>query len=538
MSYIIFIFSVANFEGINTPVGAPPTYNPTMTSLYVRSPLELSALHASIRSYDEITSPASQANSGYKYLFMIFATIGLVVAGVQASTQGNPKPILSCILINLVIYFCFIRIPAVNSEVDLNCYSEVDTWGAYWSQLGSQQSNANVAVPFGLFLNIVGGITKITSDFADRFGENLTGVSYRAFPYLMGDGINALLEEDYGEADWVDRVDRYVKGCVAPAIEKAYTDNQSLPVFDLEDVVVLSRDIKIVDPTTKEVLDCSSYYNTLKSQMDQDLVDMYQELEAKASGPTQGSVRETIIKQFGAAGFLKGHPQPELADVTDVVSGITMSKLMGNVLSKFTQSAEHTSGGSRSKAYRFFSKIFGSFAEWGTSFFGGLAGDVAWRAFPYISAFAITLFFLGLPIVILFSLIPGGRMILLNYLRGLVWVFSWLPFTVAANGLINSFTRINTVNHLMAGMTQGVVDLGTLQRLSVTSSIAQGLGSLFVIIIPFLSYAIIARGSFGGMAQGISTVTGAMVASGAQVTNAAVGTASTTLSSLAKKKGK
>jgi len=534
MLYIIFIFSVDKFEGINTPVGAPPTYNPTMTSLYVRSPLELSALHASIRSYDEITSPASQANSGYKYLFMIFATIGLVVAGVQASTQGNPKPILSCILINLVIYFCFIRIPAVNSEVDLNCYSEVDTWGAYWSHYG-EESRANVAVPFGLFLNIVGGITKITSDFADRFGENLTGVSYRAFPYLMGDGIKALLEEDYGEAEWVDRVDRYVKGCVAPAIEKAYTENQNLPVFDLEDVVVLSRDIKIVDPTTKEVLDCSAYYNTLKSQMDQDLVDMYQELEAKASGPTPGSVRETIIKQFGAAGFLMGNPEPEVADVTDVVSGITMSKLMGNVLAKFTQSAEHTSGGSRSKAYRFFSKIFGSFAEWGTSFFGGLAGDAAWRAFPYISAFAISLFFLGLPIVLLFSLIPGGRMILLNYLRGLVWVFSWLPFTVAANGLINSFTRINTVNHLMAGMTQGVVDLGTLQRLSVTSSIAQGLGSIFVIVIPFLSYAIIARGSFGEMVQGISTATGAMIVSGTKVTNMATGAAGSLIGSVSKK---
>ena len=381
----------------------------------------------------------------------------------------------------------------------------------------------------------MGGITKVTSDFADRFGENLTGVSYRAFPYLMGDGIKALLEEDYGEAEWVDRVDRYVKGCVAPAIEKAYTENQNLPVFDLEDVVVLSRDIKIVDPTTKEVLDCSAYYNNLRENMNTSLEVMYRDLEARASGPATGSVRETIIKQFGGAQFLMREPQPELADVTDVVSGITMSKLMGNVLAKFTQSAEHTSGGSRSKAYRFFSKIFGSFAEWGTSFFGGLAGDVAWRAFPYISAFAITLFFLGLPIVILFSLVPGGRMIILNYLRGLVWVFSWLPFTVAANGLINSFTRINTVNHLMAGMTQGVVDLGTLQRLSVTSSIAQGLGSIFVIVIPFLSYAIIARGSFGGMVQGITTATGSMIASGARVTNMATGTAGSLISSVSKK---
>lgn len=535
MVYIVFLFSLSNYGGINTPAGAPPTYNPTITSLYVRSPLELSALHASLRSYDEITSPSSQSDSGYKYLFMIFATIGLVVAGFEASTQGHPKPIFKCILINLLLYFCFIRIPGVNSEIDLNCYSEVDTWGAYWSAPNSQQSQANVAIPFGLFLNVVGGITKITSNFADQFGENLTGVSYRAFPYLMGDAIKSLLEENYGEAEFVDRVDRYVKGCVAPAIEKAYTENQNLPVFDLEDVVELSRDIKIVDPTTEEVLDCSAYYNNLKENMNTSLEVMYRDLEAKASGPSEGSVRETVIKEFGASQFLMDKATPEVADVTDVVSGITMSKLIGGALAKFTNFAEHSSGETRSKAYRFFSKFFGSMSEWGTSFFGGIASDAVWRAFPYISAFAVCLYFLGLPIVLLFALIPGGRMIILNYLRGLVWVFSWLPFTVAANGLINSFTRINTVNHLMAGMTHGVVDLGTLQRLSVTGSIAAGMGSIFVLIIPFLSYAIIARGSFGGMVQGITTATGAMVASGARATNMATSTATTLISSAGKK---
>ena len=153
MLYIVFLFSVSNFEGINTPTGAPPTYNPTMTSLYVRSPLELSALHASIRSYDEITSPgpSSGVNSGYKYLFMIFATIGLVVAGVQASTQGNPQPIIKCILINLVIYFCFIRIPAVNSEIDLNCYSEVDTWGVSGANQAGSKARQLLRFPLVFF---------------------------------------------------------------------------------------------------------------------------------------------------------------------------------------------------------------------------------------------------------------------------------------------------------------------------------------------------------------------------------------------------
>lgn len=526
MLYLILLVSVQGFNGIYEETPDPGVFNRTYTSLYVRSPLTLSVLHASLKSYDDITNPANASTTGYKYLFMVFAAIGLVVAGYMASTQGTPAPVLKCLLIDLLIYVCFIRV-GTGSEINLNCYSGVDNWTTYLSDPGIE-SGEKVAVPLGLFLNIVGGITRITTHFADKFGENLTGYSYKNFPYLMGDAIKEMLEADHASEGTVKRVDKYFKGCIAPALEKAYREGNN--IGSLKEIVdyVRDNDIMIQEPILQRVLSCDDYYEEIEALLTNEVNQTYSELSSAAG--VNPADKETYALRFGP-GDIYG------ANATQMHIALSLGKETIKAGDKFTQYAEHQSGGQRSKAFRFFSKIFGSAAEYGTSFLGGIVSDTLWRAFPYISAFAIGLYFLGLPIIILFSLIPGGRMIIIEYLRGLIWVFSWLPFTVAATGIINSFTQINTVNRVMADLSRGIVELGTMQRLSVTSSIAQGVGSIFVILIPIMSYAIIARGSFAGMAQGIGTAGGTMVAAGSKVINTAVG-AATTAGGAAVRKGK
>jgi len=344
----------------------------------------------------------------------------------------------------------------------------------------------------------------------------------------MGDAITEMLRADNASEKTVKMVDKYFRGCIAPALENAYKTGSN--ASSMKDIInhAENLNLKVDDPISGQVLGCSAYYHEVETMLTEDVNQQFHEL-ASAAGVNPGD-KETYILRF-----TPGQVYAANAQATQIA--MSLGTETAKAASKYTQFAEHSSGDQRSKAYRFFSKIFGSAAEYGTSFLGGIASDALWRAFPYVSSFAITLYFLGLPIVILFSLIPGGRMVIVEYIRGLVWVFSWLPFTVAATGLINSFTHINTVNRLMADVSRGIVELGTMQRLSTTASISQGVGSLFVILVPVLSYAIIARGSFAGMAQGIGTVGGTMVAAGSKVVNTAFGVV-TTAGSAAVKKGK
>lgn len=346
----------------------------------------------------------------------------------------------------------------------------------------------------------------------------------------MGDAIKEILRADDASEETVKRVDKYFKGCIAPALDAAY--NSGTNISSMRGLIAYLgselSDLKVDDPVSGQVLDCSTYFQEIEANLTEEVNQNYHEL-AEAAG-VDPSDQKTFAYRYGpGAAYAAQGLQMQIA--------LSLSKETIGAAHKYTEQAEQSSRGQRSGVYKFFSKIFGSAAEYGTSFLGGIASDVLWRAFPYISAFAISLYFLGLPIVILFSLIPGGRIILVEYLRGLVWVFSWLPFTVAATGLINSFSQINTVNRVMADMSRGIIELGTMQRLSVTSSIAQGVGSIFVILIPIMSYAIIARGSFAGMAQGIGTVGGTMVAAGSKVVNTASGVV-TTAGNAAIKKGK
>lgn len=509
MFYIIFLFSYHGFTGISSPPGQPPGYSDSRLQLYCQGPLQITVTTAALQAYSEVCR-----NGAFRVLFMIFALLGFVISLAFSINMGSLRPAIMCLLADLLIFFCLVPSGVtVNDELRLSCYSPVDNWQTYHSGIPFQGSpNVNVPYPFALAMQCIGAITYVTTEFADNFGSSMTGVSYRAFPYLMGDAIKTILSENPVSGEVAPEIERYVKGCLAPSIEKAYIDGGTIPPT-LEEVSVQARTIQIEDPFTQEVVSCQEFMERMRQRVSEDISQMLQEIEqsAVASDPEQA---EAIIKEYGASQFLTQEPVPSAASTTDVLTGMSLGKYITEAMADQVNYASHVRP-EGNKFFRWATNVFGNMSEKILPIFGGLTADTLWRIFPYICSFSTALFFLGLPIIILFSLLPGGRGILFEYFRGLVWVFSWLPFTVAAVGLINSFVMINTVNRLMAVNMKGLIGLDTLQRLSVSGSIATGVGSVFIILIPIISYAVIARGSFSGLLSGFAGASTALMGAGA-----------------------
>jgi len=492
---ILLLFSLSGYFSLNSPPSEPPNVDPLIPNVYVNSPLEITTTLAAIKTYRNIVSSRS-----FRILVTAAATIGLVVAAFPIF-RGDFMPAILHILACFLLYWGFI-VPS-GKTLQVKSYSPTHNWDYYMSDLYSEPLTVP-GVPIFMYLGLetVGYLTEVFTHAIDALGYYATGIHYKAYPYLIGDAITALLESELGNTDYVRVFERYTKECIAPAISKLYSKNENIPP-DINALMDVLDTLRISDPVTKKVTTCNAYWNTWKTLLHMDITRMYQSLEAEADTKGTGEKREEILKYLGATEYIVG----PAADVTDMLTGVTASKLIANALSNYTNFAEHTNP-DRNIFYRGFSKAIGSLAEWSTSLFGNTIGDTIWRLFPYFAAISIALAYISFPVILVFAFIPGFRNILIDYFRVLIWVHSFLPFSVLVTQITNSFVHLNYVSNIIANLTKGVLDLGTIQRLGVTGAVATGVGGLLIITVPIFSYILIARGSFSAIVGGIANAGG------------------------------
>lgn len=175
-------------------------------------------------------------------------------------------------------------------------------------------------------------------------------------------------------------------------------------------------------------------------------------------------------------------------------------------------------------------KILPELAKW----FGIAFGEFFFRTFPYAFAFTFSLILLALPFIVLTMMLPEGLYVFVSYIRGLVWVMSWLPFAILVYHIGNLYYDSMLPATAVSALVQGGVATGeAFRQLTDDADLAMAMMGFFLTSIPFITYVIFARGIIGelgtriggavGSALGGAMATGYVVQRGLSMVSRAFG---------------
>jgi len=151
------------------------------------------------------------------------------------------------------------------------------------------------------------------------------------------------------------------------------------------------------------------------------------------------------------------------------------------------------------------------------------------RYYPYLATVISVIVFAFYPVVLLFSLIPGKQLALLNYLKMLIWSSLFVPFTIFSTHLFNILAQLGGLNKEIAKVMN--LDINALDAITPTANVIFIIGAAFLITLPMISYQIIMNADLSGVLQTasakISSIgqkgVGAAVSTGMQLAGTGIG---------------
>lgn len=218
---------------------------------------------------------------------------------------------------------------------------------------------------------------------------------------------------------------------------------------------------------------------------------------------------------------------PIYGDIADWLAKFTISRDLRDAAQKSAiYGAPHEKEESKVWTWGTFGTFFNEIGEWFIEVMGRIIGNFALKVFPYISAFAIFVAFIAFPFIFIFAMMPRCHGLIFDYFRGLLWILSWLPFSVLVIKISDIFFKANMVSKAIEATGMGFLPVSALSEMGADAHLALGIAGFMLTSIPIITYFIFAKGLIAdisaGMRQAIGTAVGGISGMGYAAARTAV----------------
>ena len=462
-------------------------------NLVLDSPLQLVAVQGALETVSQtLLSPS------YKKLAVVFVLIGLLITFAVATAKISIIDPLFYLVVTLIIFIGFTARPlGIGDTIRIASYSSTYNQIADYS---FRSEHIKVPLFLGISVRLINVLNTFLMRIVDNFGQNISGVFYKSYPFFVGDGIIKVMSLRIQNPDLLRRLQVYTDKCFKGPILSYLNHNGTLTVNDWETLKRISDTVKIADNTNKAVVSCGDYWGSLYAD-----IHRYFESYVGDLRNDRGKNVENYYKIIGTIRLLKHELDDEYTDDLDVATWFGVSREIQNTFWR-QANASLNPGYDDKKNKNILDHIFGFFGKtFGIPIAGSmgrLIGELSTRYIPILNAYALAIGYLIFPWILLLSLLPGAHKTLYEYMKGLLWLHSWTPALMLVNSLTNAFLTSNIYNRFTAVTFHGLLSNSFLTTLTTSSNVAFAIGGMMAIFTPILTYALVARGSLSGIIAG------------------------------------